>query len=278
MALASGFCLAAELYDSQDFSGAFHALAGDGVAGYGSGFSLAVNGFTVTVSSGYAFAAGRWLENREPLALTIPPSGNTDDRTDAVAVRVDYAAKTAALTVIPGVDAGKLRESPALLRDGGQYCIVLYLVRVRRGATTLSPDDFEDLRQNPALCGRVTPLSEVSGGALRVYGFLTSGIDREVARVLAAGDRVLADGDARLRELDRAIRRAGGAAAVGEVRFSRRKPVPESEWLLCDGGTIPAQYPALAALLGGALPDISGENDRYRAYICGGTPERGPGT
>lgn len=269
MSLTYGFALGG-LTTSKEFSYALHAVVGDGVAPPGGRLALSVNGFTVTVSSGYALAAGRWVENEDPLTMNVQISGNTDDRTDALVVRADYAARTAGLELLVDVDPDAIRANPAILRNDEAYSVFLYFIRVRRGVTSLTPADVTDLREDGALCGRVVPLSAIAGDVLRVYEFLLSGIDNEVARILGLGDQVAQKADTAIAELDKAIRQAGGTADVGELLTSRRPPAPAEEWLLCDGGAVPAEYPALSTMLGGTLPNIPGT--RYQTYIYGGAP------
>lgn len=271
MALSYGFALR-PTDNSADFSNALQAVAGDGIALQGGRFALTVNGFTVTLASGYAYAAGRWVENDEPLAMRINAAGNNEDRVDALAVRVGYEARKAALGVLVDVDPAAIRASPGLVRDDTQYAVLLYFIRVRRGATALTPDDVTDLRADSALCGRVVPLSDIAGNVLYIYSFLTSGIDAEVARLIGLSNQVIARADAAIVELDKAIQQAGGGAEIGELMTSRRPP-SETGWILCDGGEVPAEYPSLSTMLGGTLPNIPGE--RYKTYIFGGAPAGG---
>ncbi len=151
----------------------------------------------------------------------------------------------------------------------------MYTIRVRRGATSLTLEDVTDLREDPALCGRLVPLSAIAGDVLYLDDFLTSGIDREVARLLAMSEKVVQKADAAIVELDEAIQQAGGTAAVGELCTARQPPLPEAEWLLCDGSAVPDAYDTLKTMLGGTLPNLSREGDRYRTYIYGGTPKEG---
>lgn len=271
MSLTYGFALRAT-DNSKDFADALYNIAGDGVTPQGGRFNLTVNGFTASLSSGYAFAAGRWVENDEPFPLYIPPPGNNEDRVDAIAVRVDYEARKAALEVLVDVDPITIKANPSLLRDDGQYVVVLYLIRVRRGVTALTPDDVTDLRDDADLCGRVLPLSSIDGDVIYIYGFLTGGIDAEVARLVSLSNSVVAKADAAIAQLDAEIQQAGGGAEIGELMTSRHPP-SETGWLLCDGGAVPAAYPTLSAMLGGTLPDIPG--DRYKTYIFAGAPEGG---
>ena len=266
MALTCGFALKAT-DNSEEFSRALQTIAGDGVTLQGGRFNLTVNGFTATLSSGYALAAGRWVESDEPLAMHINAAGNNEDRVDALVARVDYGERKAALEVLVDVDSAAIRADPSLLRNDEQYAIFLYFIRVRRGATSLTPDDVTDLREDGRLCGRVAPLSAIAGDVLRVHSFLTGGIDREVAQLIGLSDQVAAKADAAIVELEKAIQRAGGGAEIGELLTSRHPP-PGEGWIQCTGSTVPEEYPALSEMLGGVLPNIPG--DRYKTYIFGG--------
>lgn len=268
MSLTSGFALI-DTDNSKDFADALYNVAGDGVTPQGGRFNLSVNGFTASLSSGYALAAGRWIANDEPIPIYISPPGNNEDRVDAIAVRVDYEARKASLEVLLDVDPVAIKANPSLLRDDGQYVVVLYLIRVRRGITALTPDDVTDLRDDVDLCGRVLPLSAIAGDVIYIYGFLTGGIDAEVARLVSLSNAVVAKADAAIAQLDAEIQQAGGGAEIGELMTSRH-PSSETGWLLCDGEAVPAAYPTLSAMLNGTLPDIPG--DRYKTYIFAGAP------
>lgn len=284
MSLSYGFCLdeLSSLYNSAQFSDAVHAVTGDGITIQGAQLDAAVNGFTVTVKSGYAIAAGRWLENDEPLSMTLKGSGNSEDRTDALAVRVDYEARKAELTVLENINPEEIRENPSILRNDEEYSIVLYFVRVRRGVTALTPEDLIDLRTDAKLCGKIIPLSSVTGDALYVYQYLRSGLDEKVSAlvrlsnaileaVTAKVQEILNKADEKIEDLDAQIQIIGNEPQVGELRTARLAPSPESEWLLCSGGPVPPEYSALSALLNGTLPDISKADDRYRTYIYAGS-------
>lgn len=258
-----------------DFAGAFHALFGDGVTEYGTQFNLLINGFSVTIYSGYAMAAGYWLENDEPAQILLGASGNRDDRTDALAVRVNYVERKAEIAVLKDVDAAAIRADPSRIRDSDGYSIILYFISVRRGVSTLTPADVEDVRGNAALCGHIMPLSRIAGSVLYIYDFLTSGIDERVDAIVAQSNALIAKAAAQILALEQAAEKAGGIPGIGELYTGRRNPTPVDEWVLCDGGSVPVEYTKLSALLGGTLPNISTTADRYRTYIYGGVPEAG---
>lgn len=267
MALSYGFCLGDEdaQHTAAQLSGAVRQTAGDGVCRVGGQLALTLSGFAASLSPGYVLAGGQWLKSDEPVLLTLPRPDLSGDRVDAIAACVDYAARTAAFGVLERVDPENLRA----LQTEQRYCMPLYLVRVRRGASGLSEEDVIDVREY------VAPLSALTAGAQRAYRFVTSGIDREVARLLDLGRQAADRADSAADALNAAAGQAGGTAAVGELRTGRTAPLPAEEWVLCDGGAVPAAYPALSALLSGVLPDLSGAAKRYRTYIYAGPPAKG---
>ena len=274
MSLSYGFCLGPEEteYDSQQFSEALHALVGNGICPHGSEFALTLGGgFRVSIGTGFALIHGRWLKNDSPYPLSIPPSGNNADRYDAIVAKIDYTAKRGSLTVLVGISPEAVRENPSLIRNEREYCILLYFIRVRRGATSISASDVEDVRADAALCGRITPVREIAGDVLRIYQFLTSGIDEEIARILGLAEKEIEKGQAAVERLEAAIRLRTGTE-IGDVVVSLSRPAPALEWLLCGGGRVPSEYPALSELLDGRLPNIRHDDKRFQSYIYSGPP------
>lgn len=271
MSLTYGFALQ-PADNSADFANALHTITGDGIAQYGGKFALSVNGFTVTLSTGFAFAAGQWVENDETYRLTVQAAGNSSDRTDALVCRVDYTERKAALEILVDVDPDAIRADPFILRDDEEYSVFLYFIHVKRGATSLSPSNVTDLRADTALCGSVVPYSSITEDVLYIYNFLLSGIDEEVARLIGLSKEVEAKADMAIADLDEMIQKVSGAAEVGELLTCRDPPSDEGggSWLLCDGSAVPAEYSALREMLSGTLPNLSKTEDRYRTYIYGG--------
>lgn len=271
MALSFGFCLGAET-DSSQFSEAFFQLVGDGITPDSMQFAAELKGFTLTVQPGYALAAGRWIKSDWPYVFNLQASGYNADRTDALAVRVDYAARKAALVVLGDIDADAVRENPEALRTEEEYCILLYLIRIRRGVTVLSNEDVTDLRSDPLFCGRMLPLSKASGNVTYVYDYLTEGLDVELDALLTYGDKAVQDAADRVSELKALAASRHIAPGIGELRTAYAHPAPTLEWILCSGGNVPEKYPVLSDLLNGRLPSLSSTNDRRKTYIYGGSP------
>lgn len=263
MAFTYGFCLGEEsrMYTSAEFSEAFSHVFGDGVCQWGSRFEASVSGLSLTLGSGFALAAGYWLKNDDPFALAVAPALHYADRTDLCAIQVDMDARKVSLAVLPSTSQDALPTSP--------YTIPLYSIRVKRGATNLLPEDLSDLR------GYVPTLSSVTANALRAYGFITTGIDQKVARILGLGQALIDKGDKAIASLDAAIKRKGAGAVVGDLCTARFQPPPGEQWLLCDGSAIPAAYPALSTLLDGKLPRIIQAAPRISTYIFAGEPQEG---
>lgn len=254
MSLTYGFALK-NTDNSAEFSNAMKVVFGDGITLEGGQFAVSINGFNATLSSGYALADGHFLKNDEPFVLMIGPSGNNDDRTDAIAVRVDYDNRIAFPEILVDINPEEIQTHADLFP--------MYLIRVRRGATSLTLNDVTDIRGD-----RIVPLSAISEKVLYIYNFLLSGIDQQVAHIVELSNQVADKADTAIAELDTSIKNAGGMPDIGELTTSRHPPKPVSEWLLCNGENVPDEYPDLSEMLDGTLPEIPG--DRYQTYIYGG--------
>lgn len=272
MSLDYGLCLGAEdrEYTAEEFCSALHAVFGDGICKYGAGFGLTLGGFDLNISTGYAAAAGRYVKNTDTFTATLGPSSNTEDRYDALAVRVDYPGRRAALEVLQNVDPDAIRADPVLVRNSTEYCVILYFIHVRRGATTLSPNDVEDVRSDGGLCGNVVPLAEASGNVLYIYRYLTEGIDEKAGQLIQDSERILQKAADAVERIDAILEDKGITPVIGEVRTAVEKPLPDDEWLLCSGGTVPPEHIGLMIVIGGTLPDIQMQDGRVKAYMYAG--------
>jgi len=270
MTLTYGFTLN-NMDNSAQFSEAFRSVIGDGVCDYGRRFELMLNGFTLTLESGFALVNGRYLKSDEPYTLTLSPSGNYNDRYDAIAIRADYAERKTSVEVLTGIDPEAIRASPDIIRSEKEYSVILYIVHVRRGATVLGMDDITDTRDDAILCGQVTKTCFVSGDTLYVYNFLQSGIDEKVSRLLEMSNAVIDKANKAIRDLDAAIS-TKGQNSIGDVVMSISTPLPVNAWLLCNGEHVPDGYSRLNEMHGGYLPVINPADARLSAYIYGGLP------
>lgn len=250
MALTYGFDLGAvgTQYTAAQFSDVFAALMGDAAAESGGQLRMTLgSGLTVNVAPGYAYAAGRWVKSDAAQTFRLAPAYNTEDRYDAIALTVDLAERRATLELMTDVDP---------LAPG-----FLYLIRVRRGASTLYESDVTDNRTI------LQPLSELSAGGLSAFRFLTSGIDAEVERITARSAAAIAAAEESIDGLRAAIAAKRGDE-IGDIQAAAA--APGAPWLLCDGSPVPEAYTALIALIGATLPDLEPEDDRLAYYIYGG--------
>lgn len=263
--ISYGFCLQPGKHGSGRFSEVFRELTGDGVCGWGRKFAASAAGMSVDVDTGFALIGGRWLKNDGLVRLTFPPTSNNADRTGAVAVTADLAARQVRLELLGNIDPKEIGGNSVIAGEE-KLSLILYTVFMRRGATTITDADLTDRRQH------LIPFSQAAKDVLRAYDFLSGGIDREVARLLGIGQEILDRGDRELERLDKVIAAAGFAPLPGDLEFSRKHPAPENQWLLCDGSPTPEAYQALRALVGENLPDIF-VAEKISAYIFGGEPE-----
>lgn len=274
MALSFGFCLgeAETVYTANQFSEALQAIAGNGICDFGGKFAvLATGSLTVQIASGFALAAGRWIKADEKETCTVAPANNYFDRYDAVVIRVQRLARTVSLTLITGTPSA-FPQKYTPIRDEKQYELVLAYIVVKKGTTLVAQEDIEDVRAEPSLCGYILPMCKAAGDVLQIYDFLGSGIDKTVARLHAIAADILQKGDDVAQAITQAIRSASLGNAIGDLTFLRHTPDPSAEWLLCNGAAVPETYPALRAVLGDVLPNLTGADARYRAYVYGGAP------
>lgn len=263
MSLTYGFCLGPEitLYTAKQFSEPLCSAFGDGVCAWGSRFETSVNGIRLTVGTGYGMVAGRYVKNDEPLQIAVQPGPSHGDRTDLLALQADESTRQAALVLLPNTTPDSLPADPPT--------VPLYSLHVKRGATSLLPDDLADLRTF------LPPLSDISVDALRAYAYVTGGIDLEVNRILALGQLVIDKGDAAINRINAAIEKKNAGPSLGDLQTAYAHPEPILQWLLCDGSAVPPAYPSLAALLSGPLPRITPTDARFPTYIFAGKPAPG---
>lgn len=263
MSLTTGFTIGG-MQTSRQFSDAIQAVTGDGVCTQRDRLALSVSGFSVSLAPGFALALGRWMKSDTAVQLTLPEASGASDRYDAAVVRVNEAEKTVRLEILPNIDQTAVKENPVIPEENGG-AVALYVIRVRRGTTSLSEPDITDVRRT------VLPLSEMSAGVLRVYRFTAGGIDIEVERLVEKSAEIVQQGTEAVAALNAAIQNAGGTE-VSELMVSAVAPAPAQEWLLCDGSAVPPAYPSLTAVIGGMLPNIPPIGARYKTYIYAGTP------
>lgn len=278
MSLSYGFCLGSDAteYTSSDFCDAFQNISGDGVVNQGKRFSVSTNGFALNVGTGFAFADGHYLINNEPVQLRVKTPDKNNDRTDALVVCVDYTQRKAYLEILSGVNEEEITANPSSLRNDDTYSIVLYFIRVRRGATYIDTSDIVDARSGKELCGTVYQLSALTDGTLRVYNYFQFAFDEEVEKLNDYVENIASATDAATDALEQKIINLGTSNTIGTLETARTRPLPVGEWLLCDGSKIQRGYWELSEMVNGHLPDISKPGDRYSTWIYAGERDFNP--
>lgn len=274
MSLSYGFCLGEDSqYSAEQFSNAFQAIVGDGICPYGGNFKVSeTEGLHVSLATGFALLGGRWFRSDEAISLTLQPSDNRFDRYDAIVLRTEMAAKSVSVHVVTG-KGEMLPQKYTPARNHDRYELVVCHILVRMGTTQILSTDITDTRADKALCGMITQLSDISGKVLHVYKFLESGIDERVDALTGQANAIIKKGDDVIASIKSAMANANISKTVGEVEILYKPPIPQKEWLQCDGKPIPAEYEMLHKLLNGKLPDLTKEESRFCPWIFAGSPK-----
>nr|DAG52717.1 MAG TPA: Receptor Binding Protein [Caudoviricetes sp.] len=148
-------------YNADQMSTYFEGLVSDGVyADIGNGMQVkAGTGMQVQVSPGRLLIDCKWLKNTAAYPITINPAHVTLDRYTAIVARLDYTARTITLLAKDGVPASS-PVKPAVTRTQTIKELCLAYVLAKRGATSITQADIQDVRANTDICGLVTGLVE----------------------------------------------------------------------------------------------------------------------
>lgn len=258
MALTYGFNLgpAGALYNSAQFSEAFHQLTVDHVADYSGKLEIALaGGLSFSVAPGFVFVNGRWGRLTGSNVFTLPIANATRERYDALAAVAHLDSRTVTLEVLSDVNP----DSPP--RTETAYAVFLYVFHLAMSQTDLTMQDVIDKREI------LLSYSGVAAECDRIYRYFFTAFPAEVAEIRALGqDRIDAWPDDRTALING--RKAAQEYVMGDIVQSAARPMPNSEWLACDGSAIPQAYSALATWLGSnTLPDLSASDDRLTMWI-----------
>lgn len=159
MALKYGFFNSVDgdrMYNAEDLGRYLHGIVSSGVyADRSDSLQVVANGdLTVTVQPGRAMLDCHYLENDDPLTLTLS-AGDTQDRIDAIVMRLDLAERTCSIYVKKGTPATTpARPSVARLDNTKEW--MLASVYVGRLAAALTQSNITDTRSDQSVCGWVT--------------------------------------------------------------------------------------------------------------------------
>ena len=118
-------------------------------------FQVTVNGMNAFVSEGNAFVNGAFFPSAEKI-LTIESASGSYDRYDSIVIEFNSADRKVSLKVVKGGSDSKW-ITPS--RTSSVYQLVIAVINVKKGSTSLSQSNISDVRSDPLYCGYVTSTS-----------------------------------------------------------------------------------------------------------------------
>lgn len=117
---------------------------------------LSAGGMDVEVQEGRAMLNYHYMENTEPITLTLA-SGGTMDRVDAIVMRLDMERRLCEIAVKQGTPATS-PVAPTMLRTDNTKEYMLASVYVKKLASSVSQEEITDTRHLTSVCGWVRGL------------------------------------------------------------------------------------------------------------------------
>lgn len=115
-------------------------------------FQVTVNGMNALVSEGNAFINGAFFPSAEK-TLTIESASGSYDRYDSIVIEFNSADRKVSLKVLKGgSDSRWITPS----RTSSVYQLVIAVIHVKKGSTSLSQSNVSDTRADTWYCGYVT--------------------------------------------------------------------------------------------------------------------------
>lgn len=161
MAITSGFFDSVSgdrVYNAEQMSHYFDGLISDGVfESVGNKFAVttANDGMKVNVASGRAVIKCHWVQNDDTVKLALDAADATNDRIDAIALRLDRESREIALVAKKGTPASSAPQPPDITRTDDVYELYIAIVLIKAGSSR--PYQISDTR-GTSLCGWVTGL------------------------------------------------------------------------------------------------------------------------
>lgn len=115
-------------------------------------FEMILNGMNVLVGAGNAFINGAFFPSEEK-TLTIESASGSYDRYDSIVIEFNSSERQVALKVVKG-DSDSKWITPS--RTSSIYQLVIGVISVKKGVTTLYQNDLSDTRSDSRYCGYVT--------------------------------------------------------------------------------------------------------------------------
>lgn len=164
-------------YLSEDMSKLFSVITGNGVfKNEGNALEVIPSGvgMSVIVSTGFAIARGRYINNTEAYTLQLDDASE-QDRIDIIVASMSTLQNTRSFELIVKKGTPALSpEAPELTRNEGVYEMCLAKINIPSTATYVTESMVEDTREDESLCGFVSGLG---GGAEFIDCTINSGVD-----------------------------------------------------------------------------------------------------
>ena len=245
MALESGFFNSVNgdrLYNARDMSRYFEHIMSNGIfKRIPDCFKVSAgNGMSLTVAPGAGLINCQWFRAEAAETVTIPTAHAVLPRFDIVVARLDLNDEVRAinLMVVSGAP-GDAPAAPDPVRTANVHDLVLALVYVPAGASSITPENLTDVRENEWYCGYVhslvdtpiiqtfhsryvAPINDTDIVPIDVPGF-NAGVD--VLNVYINGFRIAPDAEYTITADNSNIALVEGVAAGAEIDIEVYRPM-----------------------------------------------------
>ena len=144
------------IYDASDFADYFSSFVGNGVFLNPANQLKVVpkSGLVVTVKTGKAFIDGYWYNLEEDMDITLSANSTSNAINDEIVCKLDRTNRV--------ITVGKKEAVSNLLptNNGTVHELVLAIINVSVGASSITASDITDTRPDNAYCGYVGALIE----------------------------------------------------------------------------------------------------------------------
>lgn len=135
-------------------------------------FEMALNGMNVLVGAGNAFVNGAFFPSEEK-TLTIEAASGSYNRYDSIVIEFNSSERQVTLKIVKGGSDSKW-ITPS--RTSSIFQLVLGVVSVKKGVTTLYQNDLSDTRGDSWYCGYVTSTGSQERLENQVNGIISKNI------------------------------------------------------------------------------------------------------
>lgn len=135
-------------------------------------FEMTLNGMNVLVGAGNAFVNGAFFPSEEK-TLTIEAASGSYNRYDSIVIEFNSSERQVALKIVKGGSDSKW-ITPS--RTSSIFQLVLGVVSVKKGVTTLYQNDLSDTRGDSWYCGYVTSTGSQERLENQVNGIISKNI------------------------------------------------------------------------------------------------------